>query len=138
VLSGVSSENVEIFRQMLELFDQGDREAWIELHDPLFELRPTPTWPEADVLRGPEAGWDFYRSVMEPWQSQPLSAAAQLIDAGADKVLAHHRLEVRGRASGALVEMDLWVVTSFQGGRVLRDQWFTDRGEALEAAGLPS
>jgi ketosteroid isomerase-like protein len=58
------------------------------------------------------------------------------VDAGADKVLVHQRSDVRGRASGAAVELDYWVVITFREGRIVRDQWFADRAEALEAAGL--
>jgi ketosteroid isomerase-like protein len=58
------------------------------------------------------------------------------VDAGADKVLVHQRNEVRGRTSGADVELNYWVVVTFREGKILRDHWFADRAEALEAAGL--
>jgi ketosteroid isomerase-like protein len=32
--------------------------------------------------------------------------------------------------------MDLWHVVTFREGRILRMQWFADRTDALEAAGL--
>jgi ketosteroid isomerase-like protein len=54
----------------------------------------------------------------------------------ADKVLVHWRHDVRGRASGADVEINYWIVVTFREGRIARDQWFADRAEALEAAGL--
>jgi len=43
---------------------------------------------------------------------------------------------MRGRASGADVEINYWIVITFRAGRVVRDQWFANRAEALEAAGL--
>jgi ketosteroid isomerase-like protein len=43
---------------------------------------------------------------------------------------------VRGGESGVNVVLDYWIVISFRDGRVIRDQWFEDRDEALEAAGL--
>ena len=43
---------------------------------------------------------------------------------------------MRGRASGAQVEFNYWVVVTFRDGKILRDHWFTDRADALEAAGL--
>jgi ketosteroid isomerase-like protein len=50
--------------------------------------------------------------------------------------LVHQRSDARGRASGAAVEIDYWAVITFREGRIVRDQWFADRAEALEAAGL--
>jgi ketosteroid isomerase-like protein len=61
---------------------------------------------------------------------------AELVDAGADKILVHWRSAVRGRTSGVEVELNYWVVVTFREGRIVRDQWFADRAEALEAAGL--
>ena len=43
---------------------------------------------------------------------------------------------MRGRTSGAEVELNYWVVITFREGRIVRDQWFADRAEAREAAGL--
>lgn len=44
--------------------------------------------------------------------------------------------EARGRTSGAGVEVNYWIVITFRRRKIIRDQWFTDRAEALEAAGL--
>ena len=86
-------------------------------------------------MRGREAAWEFYVKVAEAFEQLP-AGDAELVDAGADKVLVHWRHETRGRASGAEVEINYWIVTTFREGRIARDQWFADRGEALEAAGL--
>jgi ketosteroid isomerase-like protein len=61
---------------------------------------------------------------------------AEVIDVGADKVVLNSRREARGRASGAGVQFSYWVVTTFRNGRALRIEWFSDRGEALKAAGM--
>jgi ketosteroid isomerase-like protein len=50
--------------------------------------------------------------------------------------LAHLRSDARGVGSGAEVELDQWFVATVREGKILRLQWFTDRIEALEAAGL--
>jgi ketosteroid isomerase-like protein len=38
--------------------------------------------------------------------------------------------------SGAEVEFNYWCVVTFRQGRIVREHWFADRAEALEAAGL--
>ena len=105
------------------------------LRDEDCKVVPLGAWPEADVIHGREAAWDFYVEVVEVFDRQAISDA-ELVDVGADKVLVHHQNEVRGRASGAVVEVNYWVVVTFRDGKVLRDEWFADRAEALEAAGL--
>jgi hypothetical protein len=50
--------------------------------------------------------------------------------------LVHQQSVVRGRASGADVELDYWVVVTFREAKIIRDEWFADRAGALEAAGL--
>jgi hypothetical protein len=43
---------------------------------------------------------------------------------------------MRGKSSGADVLWSYWQVATFRRGRVVRAEWFTDRAEALAAAGL--
>lgn len=131
----MSQQNVEIFRESLDAFDRRDRAAWLALRDQDFELIPSATWPEADAIRGREAAWEFYVKVVEAFEWRPYGDA-KAVDAGADKVLVHQRDVVRGRASGADVELNYWVVVTFREGKMLCDQWFTDRAKALEAAGM--
>jgi ketosteroid isomerase-like protein len=131
----MSQENVEIVRQGLEAFDRRDRAAWLAFVDQDCEVVTDRLWPEAAPIRGREAAWEFYVKVVEPFERYPVGNS-KLVDAGADKVLIHQRNNVRGRASGAEVEINYWVVTTFREGRIVRNEWFADRAEALEAAGL--
>jgi ketosteroid isomerase-like protein len=132
----MSEENVETVRQSLEAFDRRDRAAWLATRDDQdYEVVADRYWPEADAVRGREAAWEFYVKVAEAFEQLP-AGDAELVDAGADKVLAHQRSDVRGLTSGAGVEFNYWVVITFREGRIVRDQWFADRDEALEAAGL--
>ena len=130
----MSQENVETCRQVLDAFDRRDRAAWLAPFDQAFEVVPDRSWPEAGVISGREAVWDFYVSVAETFGMD--SADAEIIDAGRDKVLVHRSAQVRGQASGANVLFGYSVVTTFRDGKIVRDQWFADRAEALKAAGL--
>jgi ketosteroid isomerase-like protein len=130
----MSEENVEVIRQAVEAFDRGDRAAWLATLDEDYEIAPAGDWPDARAIRGIEAGWNFYRDIAQTLNLG--SAHVQFVDAGGDKVLGHQRQEGRGQRSGADVEVDYWRVITFREGKILRDEWFTDRAEALEAAGL--
>jgi len=131
----MSREHVETMRRSLDAFDRRDRAAWLALRDQDSEVVTIGAWPEADVIRGREAAWDFYVDVVEAFERRAYGAV-ELRDAGADKVLVHQQNEVRGTTSGADVELNYWVVVTFREGKILRDQWFADRAEALEAVGL--
>jgi ketosteroid isomerase-like protein len=130
----MSEENVELVGQALEALKRRDRTTWLAVHDEDFEVVPIRDFPEPGV-RGPEAAWDFNLKAFEAFERVPIDDA-ELVDAGADKVLAHPQYDVRGRGSGVNVEFDYWLVFTVRQGKILRTQWFEGRVEALEAAGL--
>jgi ketosteroid isomerase-like protein len=130
----MSQEDVETMRRSFDAFDRRDRAGWLALRDQDCEVVTIGAWPEADVVRGREAAWNFYFEVAEAFERRPY-AAVELRDAG-DKVLVHQQNEVRGTTSGAEVEVNYWIVVTFRDGKILRDEWFADRAEALEAVGL--
>jgi ketosteroid isomerase-like protein len=130
----MSQENVAVARRLLGAFNRGDRAAWLALLDDDYEVVPVAEWPDPSAVRGGEAGWDFYVEI-----AHTLSfghAYIDFVDAGGDKVLGHQRHEAHGRTSGANVEIHYWIVMTCRNGKVLRDEWYTDRAEAFEAAGL--
>jgi ketosteroid isomerase-like protein len=130
----MSEQNVEVVRQAMQAVERRDRTAYLALHDDDFEVVNIRDFPEPGV-RGPEAAWDFYMTIADAFERVPI-ADAELVDAGADKVLVHPRYGLCGRRSGADVKFDYSFVATVRQGRILRMQWFADRSEALEAAGL--
>ena len=131
----MSEENLETVRRSLEAFDRRNKALWLEARSENFKVVTTNEWPEGDV-RGREAAWDFYVSIADTFERRPFSDDIEFMDAGPDKVLVHQRNDVRGGESGVNVEIDYWDVISFRDGKMIREQWFESRDEALEAAGL--
>jgi ketosteroid isomerase-like protein len=131
----MSEENVEVVRRFVDAFVRRDRDAFIALLDPEFEGIPPFEWPESAPVRGREAAWDFGLELEAPWEMGGYEIT-ELIEAGKDGAVMGGTREVRGRTSGVEVKQDAWGVFSFRGGRILRLEWFLDRSEALEAAGL--
>ena len=105
----MSQENVESARRAFDAFNRRDKTAWLAEVDPEFETFPSREWPENAPIRGAEASWD--------------------------KVVASSHREMRDKTSGGDIVWDFWVVITFRG-RAFRFEWFADRAEALEAAGL--
>jgi ketosteroid isomerase-like protein len=131
----MSQENVALVRRGLDAFNRGDKAAWIALCDPEVENFPPREWPEAAPVRGAERIWEFFVDAVKAWE-QGAFAWGELIDATPDKVVANQRRQMRGKASGAAVVWSYWVVFTFRNGRLLRFEWFAERADALEAAGL--
>jgi ketosteroid isomerase-like protein len=130
----MSQENVEIALQAAEALLRHDRAAWLALANEDVEAIPIRDWPESEV-RGRETVWEFLVNMMDAFEPVPIDSA-EFVDAGADKVLTHQRAVFRGSGSGAEVQFEYWFVTTIQQGKIRRGQWFVDRAEALEAAGL--
>ena len=129
----MSQENVEIVRRAFayEIYGVGDRAEAEAIFDPQVVMNPSD--------EGPSYGFDAMRSDYERWASvfEELSVTIEeIIDAGDQVVvIAHH--EGRGRKSGVKVDTRFYEVYTVREGRVSRVDEFTERAEALKAAGLP-
>jgi ketosteroid isomerase-like protein len=134
----MSEENVELARRFVETFNRGDIEGAIALVDPPPEAEFVPgdfIRELAAVHRGPEG----MRRALEVFWGEfddPQVEVHEVIDAG-DQVLVSGAFRGRGKQSGAETSWGpLWGVWTMRDGRMVRWQGFTDRDEALEAAGL--
>jgi ketosteroid isomerase-like protein len=96
---------------------------------------PAKDWPKSAPIHGPEAIWDYYVDVTQAWEVESFQLG-EVIEAGADKLVANSQRHTRGRASGADLVFSEWLVSTYRGGKAIRIEWFADRAEALEAAGL--
>ena len=128
----MSQENVEIVRRAFayEIHGVGDRAEAEAIFDPQVVMNPSD--------EKPSYGFEAMRSDYVRWASafEGLSVTIEeIIDAG-DQVLvvAHH--EGRGRRSGVQVDTRFYEVYTVREGKVSRVDEFTERAEALEAAGL--
>ena len=131
----MSPENVETARRVFDNFNRRDKAAWLTDTDPETEVIPPKEWPENAPIRGAKACWNFYVENTKAFE-EGYFELPELIDAGDDKVVANHRREMRGKASGASIIYDFWIVITFRDGKGVRADWFSTRAEALEAAGL--
>ena len=123
-------------RRFLDAFNGQDYEHCLETVDPDVEWHPPPDIPNTDVARGRDAlianftdwlgAWDYYRTDPE-----------EFVEGRGDTVLVFALESGRGRDSG--IEVQSRRVTQFyelRDGKIVRFKAYTDRAEALEAAGL--
>ena len=128
----MSEENVEIVRRAFayEVYGVGDRAEAEAIFDPHVVMNP--------IDEGPSYGPDGMRYDWERWASafdDLRVTVEEIIDAGDQVVVvAHH--EGRGRASGVEVDTRFYEVYRLREGKVARVDEYTERADALEAAGL--
>ena len=122
----MSQENLQIVRR----FVVGDLEAALVYADPDIVWNP--------VEEAAAEGLDAVRASLARWKSaweEYETVHEEFLDSG-DRVLVTLRMHGRGRGSGVEVEARLYDVYTLRDGLIVRMDEFTDRSDALEAAGL--
>ena len=121
-------------RRAQEAYNRGDWDAALAEMDPCVVFDLTRVAPDGEVYQGHEgvkAFWRMLRDVFGDFRTDP----EELIDGG-DRLFALMHLRGSGKASGAGGEDFLYQVVTLRQGRAVRVDFFRDRAEALEAAGL--
>jgi ketosteroid isomerase-like protein len=130
----MSQENVESLRRAFQAYNRGDIEAAVADITADCEYVPSGALPGIrDVLRGPEG---YKRTIA--WLRDAFEDAhidVELTDAG-DQVLARLTARGRGKQSGVETAWEFWQLWTYRDGKAVHGRGFTDREEALEAAGL--
>ena len=127
----MSRANLELIRAGFTAHNRGDLDALVEVYDPdvVFET----------LLLGTRHGQEAIRLIYEENQ-RTLSGYSidpvELIDSG-DQVVAVAQVNGVGPASQIAMDGDQFAfLFTIKDGRVVREQAFRNRDEALEAAGL--
>jgi ketosteroid isomerase-like protein len=128
--AGVSQENVERIKAGFAAHNRGDIDALIEFYHPevVFETLLLGTHHGNEAIR---LIYAENRKTMSGYDVIPV----ELIDAG-DKVVAVAQVVGAGAVSQIALDDRFAFVFTFKGDRVVREQAFRNREEALEAVGL--
>jgi ketosteroid isomerase-like protein len=132
----MSEENVEIVRRWIQAFNRGGAETALRFMDPEVEWTTTGAFLEAGTYRGHEGILGYLGRLadeFEQFQTEP----GELIAAG-DRVVVPVRVTGRGKRSGAAVDLTMTMVVLLRDGEIVSIRNFTEKSEALGAAGLSS
>ena len=134
----MSQENVEIMGRVTIAFRDGDWATALEPVHPEIEMDTTriPVRELAGVYRGAKEVARFWSEWLEAWGPQQIEDL-ELIDAG-DRVVSWTQVhQLQGRGSGVEVSMPPYGwVTTLRDGKIVNATVYTDKDEALKAAGL--
>ena len=137
----MSQENVEIVRQLLEMFAKREHEDVFGFYAPDIEwdasnVRRVGIDDLAGVYRGHDGVRTYWRRWLQAWSDLEFEVQ-DVLDAGDDVVVLIRNQRQWGRRSGIAVEMPPYgLVFTVRDGKVVRWRNFTDQESALEAAGL--
>ena len=131
----MSRENVEVVRRWVEAYNQRDIEGLLELSHPDIEFRSVFAGIESGgAFRGSEGVYEYFKAIEDAYESFHL-LPHEFHDAGAAVVLEAQAVWT-GRGSGASDATRIAVVSWLRKEKMMRVETFTERAEALEAAGL--
>jgi ketosteroid isomerase-like protein len=131
----MSRENLEQVQRLSSAFNSRDLDELLELIDSDVEWIPIMAALEGRVYRGHDGvrqwvedlsvDWDYFETHQEEFREI------------GDRVLVFGRWRARARSSGIELENERasWVM-DLQDGKIVRLQTYTDRDEAVKAAGL--
>ena len=119
-------ENVEVVRRFLLL----------EVEEALAYADPDIVWNPAE--ESASQGHDAVRASLVRWKSEwdDYEMLPEEFEQVGDRVVVAVSFRARGRASGIEVDGRLYDVYTVRDGKIVRMDQFTQRSEALEAAGL--
>ena len=128
------SQNVAVVRRLMDAYERDDLEGQLAHLDPDVELVEWPAGPDTATYRG-HAGIEQAReSWSEAWESLRFENE-RFIEKG-DRVFVSLMMKAKGRGSSIEIATETYAVYTLREGLVVRGQFFTDKEQALEAAGL--
>jgi len=131
----MSQENVTVLGAFVEAFNHRNFDDAAQYLDRAVEINPGVQAPDHESRLVGREGWkEFIRVAIEAWEAataEPL----ETIETENGRILSIDLWRLRGR-DGIEIERELPTLYTFRGGLIVRIDGFTEKAEALEAAGL--
>jgi len=131
----MSRENIELVRRSVDLWNGGDVEALAATFADDAELEPAPDFIEGGRFKGRNGIRRFFERLHEAWRPGDTVVLGELREAG-DRVMFSFGWTATGDLSGIETSSEWIAVDTFRDGLVVRMQIFSDRDDAVDAAGL--
>ena len=133
----MSGESIrDLARRWSQAFNERDLEGLAELTSEDFEFVPyLGSLIEANVYRGLDGLRSYFEDSNAAWEELRVRQAE--VREVNDRTISFGELHGKGRASGLEVQVSLAWVGEWHDRKLARLVTYTDKDEALEAAGLP-
>jgi ketosteroid isomerase-like protein len=130
----MSQENVELARRASRAWNEGGVEAILPYLDPEVEWHPPPESMEPGNYRGHAGVRDYLGRLGEVFNEQR-AEPVDVIDVDAERVIAVIRVIGRSEKFGTEIDAEWAWLFKARDGKAIEVRIFTDRAQALEAAG---
>jgi len=131
----VPDDGLDVMRSWFDTWNRADYDAFFDLFDVDAEVITDPSWVEAGPFNGRTAIRGWFEGLQQSWEERDALVVKELFEV-ADKVVARFVWNVRGRTSGIDMHLDATSVDTIKRGRIVRQQYYFDHDEALQAVGL--
>ena len=130
-------ENVEIVRQALLASSRGDFTDFEAMSDPAIEwdMSGVTGWVEQEVYRGLQEVLDFLEAWRHSWEGWHFEVE-EVRDASGGQVFGGIHERAKSAATGVSVDQRRYFVNTVRDGKIVRVRMFSERQDALKAAGL--
>jgi ketosteroid isomerase-like protein len=120
----------ETIHAAYEAWSRRDVEALVEVAHPDAEARPIlGANIGASVYRGRDGLREWFKDLHQEWET--FQTRVTRIDKRGDRVLCTIDVHARGRASGVVIEGEMYHLVELRDGLILRLEAFRDRAEAM-------
>ncbi len=130
----MSQENVEIVRRAWAAYGEGGWDAAVPFFADDCVVEDFPEMADREHYAGRAGLRERDRHFRESWGDFAIEPV-ELIDAG-DSIVAVFTMHVRGRGSGAPLDVQAAFVYELRGDQIARDRAYSSKDQALEAVGL--
>jgi ketosteroid isomerase-like protein len=142
----MSQENVEMVERYFRLIDRMLEDYWTDpvpvteypgLDDAFRDVHADAQWKPPHLnepLHGREGWLDFVSELLDAVDDWRINID-DVSGLGDEHVLVASRNAIRGKGSGIQIDQAIWTVVAVREGKITAISDFTDRAEALEAAG---
>jgi ketosteroid isomerase-like protein len=126
-----SSEHDSLVRRWIEAWNDNDWAALESIWHPEGQIVAPEGWPESGEFIGWPAVRDQFARLKDPWTAEDAKDIS--IEPQGERVLAYFRWVAQGQASGASLDVDVWMLCEFREGRIFRIRYYTNEKEARTA-----
>jgi uncharacterized protein len=130
----MSQSDIETIRLVYEAVSRGDWDAALDEASANFELIPPDRNPIAGIYRGPDQVRGFFDELWAAFDEVEVRPQ-EFLDLG-DRILVFLQMRLKPNESDATFDMRIAHIWTVRDGEITRCEVFTERDEALEAAGL--
>ena len=131
----MSQDAVGLVLRMFDAWNAGDMDAVVAFHAADVEVQTDPRFSEVGTLAGRDEARRWYEGIRDAWEDGGVAMPGESKTVG-DRVLAPCQWGGRGKASGIETYIEVYCLASVRCGMVTRMEYYFDKAEALEAAGL--